>query len=96
MRVISCLMFLILLSSSTSNRLAFASDNVNVSTSIVKCQSAINTKPMCVVDKVEQNSSKPVLVATSGCCSHHHGVCGCASDRHQLCCDGAESPSCGC
>ena len=33
----------------------------------------------------------------SGCCSHHGGVCGCDSGRgHQLCCDGQDSPSCGC
>ena len=31
----------------------------------------------------------------SGCCSHHHGVCGCSNGR-ALCCDGSLSPSCGC
>ena len=35
--------------------------------------------------------------AKQGCCSHHGGVCGCnSSTGHQLCCDGADSPSCGC
>jgi hypothetical protein len=32
-----------------------------------------------------------------GCCSHHKGVCGCNGNTgHQLCCDGTDSPSCGC
>lgn len=32
-----------------------------------------------------------------GCCSHHGGVCGCdRRTNHQLCCDGAISPSCLC
>lgn len=31
-----------------------------------------------------------------GCCSRHHGVCGCASSGMEQCCDGTESPSCGC
>ena len=32
-----------------------------------------------------------------GCCSHHGGVCGCnGGTGHQLCCDGQDSPSCGC
>ena len=30
-----------------------------------------------------------------GCCSHHHGVCGCSGGRTQ-CCDGTTSPSCQC
>lgn len=35
--------------------------------------------------------------ATSGCCSHHGGVCGCnTSTGSQSCCDGTDSPSCGC
>ena len=32
-----------------------------------------------------------------GCCSHHLGVCGCDQKTgHQLCCDGAISPTCLC
>ena len=31
-----------------------------------------------------------------GCCSHHDGVCGCGAGGHAQCCDGAQSPSCGC
>ena len=39
----------------------------------------------------------PEPVEHSGCCSHHRGVCGCSADgRHAVCCDGAQSPSCGC
>lgn len=35
--------------------------------------------------------------ATSGCCSHHGGVCGCDSSvGRQTCCDGTYSPSCTC
>jgi hypothetical protein len=35
--------------------------------------------------------------ATSGCCSHHGGVCGCDSSvGKQSCCDGTLSPSCTC
>jgi hypothetical protein len=30
-----------------------------------------------------------------GCCSHHHGVCGC-SGHTIVCCDNSFSPSCGC
>jgi hypothetical protein len=30
-----------------------------------------------------------------GCCSHHHGVCGC-SGQVAMCCDGSPSPTCGC
>jgi hypothetical protein len=87
---------LIALAASVSNCFAFASDNVGASAVIAKYQSAVSTKPMCVFENAELNSSKPVVTATSGSCSHHHGGCGCASDTHQLCCDGAESPSCGC
>lgn len=35
-------------------------------------------------------------LATSGCCSHHDGVCGCSSSGRQTCCDGTLSPSCTC
>ena len=35
------------------------------------------------------------LIAQRGCCSHHHGVCGCSNGRDQ-CCDGVLSPSCTC
>lgn len=35
------------------------------------------------------------VVQTQGCCSTHGGVCGCKNGRYQ-CCDGTESPSCGC
>lgn len=35
------------------------------------------------------------LIAQSGCCSWHGGVCGCSSGR-AACCDGSLSPSCSC
>jgi hypothetical protein len=35
------------------------------------------------------------IVEHSGCCSRHKGVCGC-SGRHAECCDGTQSPTCGC
>lgn len=34
-------------------------------------------------------------VEKRGCCSHHHGVCGC-SNSVVMCCDGSGSPSCTC
>ncbi|MDP2248012.1 MAG: hypothetical protein Q8J65_07750 [Nitrosomonadales bacterium] len=34
-------------------------------------------------------------VARRGCCSHHGGVCGCGGATLR-CCDGTNSPSCGC
>jgi len=34
-------------------------------------------------------------VERQGCCSWHHGVCGCVDGRIQ-CCDGTLSPSCRC
>jgi hypothetical protein len=38
-----------------------------------------------------------ISLATSGCCSHHGGVCGCDSSvGKQACCDGTNSPSCTC
>jgi hypothetical protein len=41
--------------------------------------------------------SEGELLARSGCCSWHRGVCGCdtATDRIR-CCDGTLSPSCRC
>jgi len=35
------------------------------------------------------------VLAKSGCCSHHGGVCGCQGGR-DVCCDGQFSPTCGC
>lgn len=52
-----------------------------------------NTPTKCE-SPVASGTSKEVL-AQSGCCSHHGGVCGCSSGR-VTCCDGANSPSCGC
>jgi hypothetical protein len=48
--------------------------------------------PLC--GAVAVDAAGPV-VAKSGCCSWHGGVCGCSGNRAQ-CCDGAASPSCGC
>ncbi len=37
------------------------------------------------------------IVARSGCCSWHGGVCGCNAGRNRIkCCDGTLSPSCTC
>lgn len=38
----------------------------------------------------------PAEVEKRGCCSHHHGVCGCSEGHMTLCCDGTTSPTCGC
>ena len=38
-----------------------------------------------------------IVVARSGCCSHHGGVAGCdTATGHARCGDGSDSPSCGC
>jgi hypothetical protein len=52
--------------------------------------------PICIPNPDEFRMSKPVQEAKQGCCSHHGGVCGCAVTGRAQCCDGAESPSCGC
>lgn len=36
------------------------------------------------------------VLARSGCCSWHNGVCGCSQTGRQVCCDGTLSPSCIC
>ena len=53
-------------------------------------------------NKIKNNDYRKILeirdkelIARSGCCSHHGGVCGCASGRVK-CCDGTLSPSCTC
>ncbi len=46
------------------------------------------------VGQAASNSVAPVI-ANSGCCSHHKGVCGC-SDGRAVCCDNTLSPTCGC
>lgn len=38
----------------------------------------------------------PLLLAQSGCCSFHNGVCGCSSTGRRICCDGTLSPTCTC
>lgn len=45
-------------------------------------------------DLIASNAPEDVI-AKSGCCSHHDGVCGCANGKTQ-CCDGTQSPSCTC
>ena len=37
----------------------------------------------------------PEPLERRGCCSHHHGVCGCEGGSLK-CCDGSLSPTCGC
>lgn len=43
----------------------------------------------------EESVSSDDQVARRGCCSHHGGVCGCGGIKLR-CCDGTNSPSCGC
>lgn len=38
---------------------------------------------------------KPEPEERQGCCSWHGGVCGCSS-AGIVCCDGTQSPTCGC
>jgi hypothetical protein len=40
-------------------------------------------------------STRPDPDEQRGCCSHHHGVCGCSGGR-TVCCDDTFSPSCTC
>lgn len=60
------------------------------------------TPAFVIQDNFDQNKlnqcaqSGPEQVAQRGCCSHHHGVCGCSPDGRAQCCDGSLSPSCGC
>lgn len=50
-------------------------------------------KPEC--EKIMQTGDKE-LIAKSGCCSWHQGVCDCGSNGRVICCDGSYSPSCTC
>jgi len=68
-----------------SNLQLFASD----------IQNDFNIKPNNTnCETIIQRGDKDIL-AQSGCCSHHNGVCGCQSGR-VTCCDGSYSPSCTC
>ncbi len=44
--------------------------------------------------RVNSDATKE-MIARSGCCSHHQGVCGCSGGTI-VCCDGTYSPSCRC
>lgn len=48
-----------------------------------------------VVKNLIPESSDDSNSQRRGCCSHHHGQCGC-SDGQVICCDGTASPTCGC
>src|SRR5262245_40923014 len=50
-----------------------------------------NALPSCI----PSGSNRDQEIAQRGCCSWHDGVCGCSGGRVQ-CCDGSQSPSCGC
>ena len=60
-------------------------------------------KISCVAKESNQNflnlkgniTKNQLLIAKSGCCSWHHGVCGCRGGR-VVCCDGTLSPTCTC
>lgn len=70
-----------------------------ISIGLLFCISAFGSDAVIVDKKVDcdaiSKSGNKELIAQSGCCSWHGGVCGCSSGRAQ-CCDGALSPSCGC
>ncbi|HBF13613.1 MAG TPA: hypothetical protein DDW49_09580 [Deltaproteobacteria bacterium] len=67
------------------------------------CYPALDARPNMAPSEQESlnanncTQENPTLIARSGCCSWHGGVCGCdaASDRI-VCCDGTLSPSCTC
>ena len=52
-------------------------------------------KPLTTDCEAIFKSGDKNLLALSGCCSHHSGVCGCKNSR-VTCCDGSYSPSCTC
>ena len=47
----------------------------------------------CTLDVIASPNCN--LLNKSGCCSHHHGVCGCSNGK-SLCCDGTISKICTC
>lgn len=56
-------------------------------------KSAATVKSQC--ESLQSSGVSKELLAQSGCCSHHDGVCGC-SGTMVLCCDNSFSPSCRC
>ncbi len=49
------------------------------------------------VDYAQEFGVVSGTIARSGCCSHHHGVCGCDQSIDRIkCCEGTLSPSCTC
>lgn len=52
-------------------------------------------QPVIATSTITTNSTPQEMLAKSGCCSHHSGVCGC-KDGRVVCCDGTLSPSCKC
>ncbi|MCF6206410.1 MAG: hypothetical protein L3J47_05905 [Sulfurovum sp.] len=45
---------------------------------------------------LDTSCTKTLETERRGCCSHHHGVCGCSPGGRQVCCDGTLSPTCTC
>jgi hypothetical protein len=56
---------------------------------------AVTAVAVLLVCGARSQLSPPQELEQRGCCSHHHGVCGCSSGR-TLCCDQSLSPSCRC
>ena len=46
-------------------------------------------------DRQERGTCVLARNGSSGCCSHHGGVCGC-KQHSTVCCDGSYSASCDC
>jgi hypothetical protein len=55
----------------------------------------ITVERSATCDPLFESRSETIEIVKRGCCSHHSGVCGCSGGRAQ-CCDGTQSPSCGC
>lgn len=51
--------------------------------------------PVNVQEGICSGDISPEMLAKSGCCSWHNGVCGCQNGR-LVCCDGSYSPTCRC
>lgn len=82
----------------------YASANCHLDSTPKACEISspsplLTTFTMASNSEVKNNKTnvfiENVVVKHQGCCSHHSGVCGCDNGR-AACCDGTDSPSCGC
>jgi hypothetical protein len=70
-----------------------ASIQIASATEDAEAKTAAPDKTQC--GSLQSSGASKDLLAQSGCCSHHDGVCGC-SGTMVMCCDNSFSPSCRC